>query len=91
MTRKGFTAIVVIFVLVALIAAITLVTYFLLTNQQGNQQMYVTQVPTAQPSATPKPVSDSTDLSIIEDELNQTDTGAPQSDLESIETDVSGL
>ena|SRR3989344_2817192 len=95
--KKGFTAIIVIFVLVALIAGITLVTYLVLTNQPDSQSLVPT--PTAKSSnvtdtkviATPKPVSDSTDLTTIESELSETDAGTPENDLKSVEIDASSL
>ena len=93
----GFAAIAVIFVLVALIAAVSVGSYFILTNQTTTTPI-VTTTETAEELTqnqelpdSQEPVSDSLELDVIEEELNETIVGTPELDFEAMEEDASEL
>lgn len=90
---KGFTAIAVIFVLVILIAVVTLGTYMILSNQ-GTETVITRTTPTPQSTSDQQmeeEVSDSLELDVIEEELEDTEVGSPEADLEEFSDEATGL
>lgn len=93
--NRGFAAILAILILVGIIALVLVGAYLFNTGKFTTQTVMKRDEKSSQmvmeDNATPAPVSSSTDMDVIQKELNDTKVGTPDTDLNSLKEDASSL
>ena len=92
--NRGFVPIVALIIVIAVVVVASAGSYYLLRNRgefplpTTTRRITETQ---GMPSTSPSPVSSSDDLDIIEQELEDTILGSPESDFSSLDSSASSL
>lgn len=91
--NSGFAPVLILVLLAVLIVVAAAGSYYLLKRAGKAPGGFSLPFPTAtsQPNGSPEPVSDSTDIDVIEKEINQTDVGSPDTDLKNLDSSASSL
>lgn len=91
--NSGFAPVLMLILLGSLIVLAGAGSYYLLKSAGKAPGGFRLPFPTAStvPTGTPEPISNSTDLDIIEAEINQTQVGSPDSDLKNLDSSAASL
>lgn len=86
---KGLVPLLFIVIAAALVAALFMISYYLLRTSERVGQI----VPPGRPylPSSPAPISDSDEVSVIEKELEETDLGSPDADFGELDSQATSL